>query len=298
MNPLNTDNYDNNDNNYNNDKDKYKHENSSVLDLEMLNMKYKVLLFSYKQAVDNYVNYLREQTLSQDNNKINKNFSWIKGVSYWGTNSIEVNNSPTLQECSASCAKTSGCAGATFNKDDYEQPMCWLRSGEGNVVASVENDYAIIPKGERLLKIIEYINLELTNINEKIQEIIKTGKDIYNYQIQERKSKSLELLEQYKLLMSERDKITDIKDAYKTLHEKENNQNIMITQNYYSYILLFFLSIVFIFILYKSSLQENNQPKININRTNNANSINPFYIIFAVIIIIIIIHFYNKYFNI
>jgi hypothetical protein len=269
--------------------DDYEKDKSVVLALETLNMEYKNLLNSYKQAVATYVSYLKEQKKDPD--------YWVtQGQSYWGTDSIKVTNSPTLQECSASCSSTSGCSGATFNKDDYERPMCWLRSGEGNLVPSAENDYAIIPKGEKLLKIIEYINLELTSVNEKIQQIINSSNDIYNNQVEERQMKSLELSEQYEILMSDRDKIMRIIDEYKTLDETQNNQNIMTTQNYYWYILLLFCLIIFVYILYRISLPQNSETNININ--NYKLNINPFYVIFGIIIIIIIIYFYNKYFSV
>ena len=195
--------------NFSINEDKYKGSKSVVLDLESLNAEYRNKLIEYRQAVANYVNYLNQDVNTAANTDTDKNPNcdmWAKGgwcplapqymlsncakscnaapkkqemvtiknATYWGTGPIAQNNSATLQECSASCAMTDGCTGATFNATDSAKPMCWLRSGDTDITGGKDSDYAIVPKGKQMLMIVQKINLRLSEINQQIQKITKT----------------------------------------------------------------------------------------------------------------------------
>ena len=194
-------------------EDKYKGPKSVVLDLESLNAEYRNKLIEYRQAVANYVNYLKQDGKSDTNVDKNPNCgSWasmgfctseremrgmlsvcakscnapkkqemvnIKNATYWGTGQIAQNNSATLQECTASCAMTDGCTGATFNATDSAQPMCWLRSGDTDITGGKDSDYAIVPKGKQMLMIVQKINMRLSDINQQIQKITKNGSSAF-----------------------------------------------------------------------------------------------------------------------
>jgi hypothetical protein len=140
---------------------------SLALDLETLNTQYKNLLIQYQQAVLNYVNYLKQDI---SGNNMSNQLVQIQGNVYMGTSTLSQNNSPTVDKCQASCASNPKCSGATFNGTKYQQPMCFLRSGDGNVINGLPSDYAIVPKGKQLLLIVQNINLQLNDINKKIQE--------------------------------------------------------------------------------------------------------------------------------
>jgi hypothetical protein len=154
--------------------------NSIAINLETLNLEYKNLLIRYQQAVLNYVNYLQQQSKSpcdSSNNSADQNcWEMIQGQAFWGTSGITQTNATSTSECAASCSKTSGCSGATYNP---VQNTCILRRGEGSPVVS-QDTYAIIPKGQRLAQIIDRINERLTNVNSQILNIIESFFQIFD----------------------------------------------------------------------------------------------------------------------
>ena len=227
--------------------------NSIVLDLESLNSKYNNLLTEYQQAVLNYINYLKQESPSD------KKMVSIKGRSYWGTSELSTNRLNALQECKASCLNAKGCTGATYNS---VTKICSLRNGDSNIVAGLPNNYAIISKEKKLLLIAQNINNQLTDINQQLQEKTENSKDLYDEQVQERRIKTKELKKQFNKLRKERNRINIKLDEYQTLDQKQTQGDIMINQNYYSYILLFCLAIVIIYLLYTfmgPSMQTNQQ---------------------------------------
>lgn len=229
-------------------EDKYKGPKSVVLDLESLNAEYRNKLIEYRQAVANYVNYLKQDVNTQNNKE---EMVHIKNATYWGTGPIGQNNSATVQECSASCASTAGCSGATFNATDSAQPMCWLRSGDADITGGKDSDYAIVPKGKQLLMIVQKINMRLSDINQRIQMITKNSQEMYDSQSPDRKTNMAELARQYIQLNEEREKINNTINDYQTLDQQQVEGDLTANKNYYSFLLLLILAIFTIFLLYK-----------------------------------------------
>jgi len=188
---------------------------------------------------------------SSPNYNINKQtLVSVPGSIYWGGSDIGQNNSATLQECKASCARTNGCTGATFSVSKNGPPVCKLGGQDGSIVPSSANDTAIVPKGKKLLANIQSINQRLTNINKQIQTKTKTGQPIYTEQSRVRNLKTSELISQFVSLTEERNKIDKMINDYQTLDEKQTQGNLTINQNYYSFVLLLFLAIIVIFGLF------------------------------------------------
>ena len=275
-------------------EDKYNGPKSIVLDLESLNAEYRNKLIEYRQAVANYVNYLKQDVkpdtsvdrspwckqivaagwctskLGQEQNVSyycpkscnelkKKEMVTIKNATYWGTGPIAQNNSATLQECSASCAMTDGCTGATFNATDSAKPMCWLRSGDSAVTGGKDSDYAIVQKGSQLLLIIQKINLRLSEINQQIQTLTKNSKETYDSQTPDRKTNMAELARQYIQLNEEREKIDNTINDYQTLDQQQIQGDLTANKNYYSFVLLLLLAIITIFVLYKVGFSFNSE---------------------------------------
>jgi len=234
-------------------------------------------------------------TLTEPNYNINKSkmndkpeMVSIKGLAYWGTKGLAENISETLEECKASCAKTNGCSGATFNPDNQK---CFLRTGDGQIVAGTTNDYAIVPKGEQLLKILKNINAKLVQVNEKIQTINNSYEEKFNSQLNNRSTVNDNLNNQYNELVKERTKIKKMLDEYQSLDEQQIEGNLHISQNYYSFILLFLLVILFVFILYKFS----GEVKTTNIQTGGKLTNNVYYIIIGIVLLIFTIYLLNKY---
>ena len=273
-------------------KNTYEKSNSNVLDLETLTKKYQTLLIEYQQAALNYINYVNEQAIDENSTR---SMMTIQGSAYWGTDGISQNISNSLNECKASCINTDGCTGATYNSTDYEQPMCWLRSGISKVAVGKDGDYAIVNKAQNLLSIVQDINEKLTDINQQILSKKKEGQPLYDENLQESQVQNSDLIDKYNILVADRTKIAKLMNEYQTLDEQQNQGNIKISQNYYSYILLLALAIISIYFLVKYS-SVSNLVKIT-SQTSEVASSNPYYFIFGIIIIILLINFLvNKYY--
>jgi hypothetical protein len=282
-------------------ENQYKESNSIVLDLESLSARYKMLLVVYKQAVLDYINYLQEE-IQQNSNVNQQKMMAIPGYDYWGTNALSTNNSATINVCKASCANTPGCTGATFNPNFNGQPLCSLRSGESDVIPSSENHYAIVSKGQYLLSMIKNINQQLYDINQQIQTKSNIGQPLYDEASQEGKIKTGELIRQFIQLTQERNKIDEMLKNYKKLDQEQVEGNIMINQNYYSFILLLGLAILSIIILYKFTgfkTETTITPPIAVPSIQSGGElgINAYYIVFGIIIVTLIISLYNKFLN-
>jgi len=254
---------------------------SIVLNLESLTKNYQTLLIEYQQAVVNYINYIKGKTDMSNNNVDNGDaMVTIKGVQYWGTGGISQNNSKTINECKAACVAESGCTGAIYNATDYAQPMCWLRSGESNMRAGKENDYSLIKKEQYLLSIIQSINEKLTAINQQIMEITSAGQPVFETSLQEGQQQNSTLINNYKQLTQDREKITQLMNEYQTLEEQQIQGDIKINQNYYSFLLLIALTIMIIFMVYNLS---GSTPSIQSGGNLNSNA---YYYVFGIILVV------------
>jgi len=254
---------------------------SIVLNLESLTKNYQTLLIEYQQAVVNYINYIKGKTDMSNNNVDNGDaMVTIKGVQYWGTGGISQNNAKTINECKAACVAASGCTGAIYNATDYAQPMCWLRSGESNMRAGKENDYSLIKKEQYLLSIIQSINEKLTAINQQIMEITSAGQPVFETSLQEGQQQNSTLINNYKQLTQDREKITQLMNEYQTLEEQQIQGDIKINQNYYSFLLLIALAIIILFMVYNLS---GSTPSI---QSGGNLSSNAYYYVFGIILVV------------
>ena len=259
-----------------------KETNSLELDLESLTTRYKNLLIEYRQANANYIDYLNKET--------GISLTSIKGAAYWGTGGLSQFTSKNLQQCTALCANTRNCSGATYNPSVNGQQKCWLRTGDANIVAGGSNDYAIVPKGKQLLKIVQELNNKLTDTNEQIQKYKNPFDRIYNKQYSDRSLNNLNLTKQYANLIIERNKIKNMMNEYQALDGRQMKGDIYISQNYYSFLLLFILTLIFIFILFNfSGILSNPLDTFDILRKPI------YYIILGIILLLLLVHIYNKY---
>ena len=344
---------------------------STALNLESLNTEYKNLLIQYKQAVSNYVNYIKQEIvqpcasynanskgISQacyndiwkkagcgtGTTKPNANGSWaksqtlngliqdswswatmtdakhrngcygpnnkkyntstapkyninspemtsIKGTAFWGTSTLSQSKVSTVGQCQALCSKTSGCSGATYNQTTT---LCSLRKGDANIVTGSPTDYSIVPKAKSLLKIVESINDKLTQVNQKIQTLSKTAEKEYNSQYVKRTKGNTDLINQYKNLVVERNKIKNMLDEYQTLDEQQQEGNIQISQNYYSFILLMILAVLVVFLLYKFSIPSA-QSTTTFVQTGGELGTSAYFMVFGIFLIILLLTCYNNY---
>jgi hypothetical protein len=240
-------------------KQLYDKSNSIILNLETLRTNYKNLLIQYQQAVANYVNYIKQD--SSSNNMVEK-YVTVNGKQFLGSSALSQNNSATLNDCIASCSSNPNCSGATYNPTNYKQPMCFLRTGDGNLVNGLSSDIAIVPKGKQLLSIVQNINNQLNETNTKILNLAEQAKPTYNELNIENETENETLVKQYAQLHAERVKIDKMMSEYETLDQSQSEGTIETNKNYYVYILLCIIAIliIFLFIKFSSSSSTTQQP--------------------------------------
>jgi hypothetical protein len=235
---------------------------SLILDLENLSIQYSNLLTQYEQAVADYNNIL----LQKSKGTVLPMMS-IRGQSFWGTAAISSSRVPTVAGCKALCASNAKCSGATY---DAKKNICSLRSGDGDLVKTSNNNFALISQEKYLMMNIKNINSELININSQILNAINEGKPIFETEYKLRSEKAQALIDNYLILLQQKEKIYETIEEQNTLDQTQLEGNIKINQNYYSFWLLLVLSIIFIVILYILS-----NSKYNVT-TSSTNNFNPF----------------------
>jgi NADH:ubiquinone oxidoreductase subunit 3 (subunit A) len=170
----------------------------------------------------------------------------VQGQSYIGKGISGQSSASSLQECQAQCASNPNCTGATFISN-----QCQLNTGEGIIMPSSLNSVAIVPKGKQLLSNINDLNQQLLNINQQITNKISSGEPIYYVSESKNVNLSEQLKSNYNNLLAERDNIKTLLNEYKTLGRTDEQNGIKINQNYYTYVLLFILVGLVIFLLIK-----------------------------------------------
>lgn len=267
-----------------------------VLNLETLKARYNTILLQYQQASADYTNYLKQTS----KNTSSRDFTTIQGNAYWGTgplaNNTNQNNINSVSKCEAICQKNSSCSGATYTSNANGSPACFLRSGEGQVVPAAANDSAIVPLGLYYLNTLQNLNAQLAETNNQILIIIKNkGQPLYSQQVSEREIQTSDLEKNYNHLISEREKIEGIIQDYQDLDEAQNNGELVITQNYYTYILLIFVAILCVYILIKISASASQSSNTSGFQQGGSLSKKTYYIVFAMLLASILIYnFFNR----
>lgn len=214
----------------------------------------------------------------------------IKGTSFNGTGIAGQSDASTLQDCEAACANLSNCSGATFISN-----KCLLRTGDSPIIPANQDSYAIIPKEKQMLLNMEDINQQLIQTNREIVSMISNIKPIYNKNIKQSANNTQDLISTYQNLIEERENILDLLRQYETLDSIEDQNQMKINQNYYSYILLSILAIAIIFLLYKFSLKST-QSIPQVVQYGGELGINAYYISLFLILLTFGIHYFFKYF--
>ena len=266
---------------------------SLVLDLENLNTEYSNLLIQYEQAVANYTSLIQQQTTGTSETPL----MVIPNNEFWGTEALSSSTIPSVPQCKALCATTSGCSGATYNTPTK---LCSLRSGDGSLVPASSDSYALLPEETYLLLNMQSINNQLIEINQQILNKTTIGETIFDGEYSQRQIKAKELLQNYVMLNEERDKINSMISDFENLNQDEIDGNISINKNYYSFILLLILSVVLIVILYMftGSSSTNSSTMPNLYQPNNQYGgklgFNTYLIIFVFILIALVIKYFSN----
>jgi hypothetical protein len=189
----------------------------------------------------------------------------------------------TMQDCIALCNSSPICTGANF-----VSKKCSIRTGDSPLVTSSPDSYAIVPKEKQLLLNMEDINKQMIDINAKIENIIKTTTHVYEKTKKESYLKSKELIDNYDKLLDERRSILERLNEYEALDDVENENQIIITKNYYTYILFTILAVLVIILFYKIITSKTAQTAPIIQQ-GGALGRSAYYITFGLVLLVIVL---------
>lgn len=132
--------------------------------MEVLSSQYDKTLNDYNSLNKEYIEFLNSSA-SQDN------FITLNDHVYTGTNLSVHPEIKVATMCSATCSKTSGCTGATFNSK-----ACILQSGDGNI-KTLLGSKAIIQKKKYYLIRLDNLNNILQGLIQQMQDYQKTNQE-------------------------------------------------------------------------------------------------------------------------
>jgi hypothetical protein len=272
--------------------------NSLILNLESSTKEYDILLIQYNKVQSDYINYLQQNpgTIQKGSGQPRQNvdLSKVSNSAFWGSLGISSSNVSSVEKCSALCSQTPGCTGATYNVTNTGQNNCWLRSGDGMVISGTGDQIAIIPKAKEYLLTLQTLNTQLIHANDKIIKIFLQY-ETFSKQDDERKEKYKLLKQNYANLEMQRINILQQLQEQQTIQEKQTQGQLVVTKNYYNYILLLFIVIVCLLILGNTVIGAVNQSG---SSGNNSNSLAGYFAILTFLVLIFIIsYFYNKIFR-
>jgi hypothetical protein len=232
---------------------------------------------------------------SADYNINTPELTTITGKTFWGTGqatSTSTSEAKTLNECKALCSSEAKCTGATFNATSHGRPICWLRTGEGNISNGLKEDVAIVSKKMMYLNRMKEINSQLQNINKQISNLIATkGENIYKNQVNMRKNKSTILQQNQIQLSNQYNKISSEIDQYESIYNEETEQSLKVKQNYAIYGLMAVIAIIALIIVGKMSVSAvANNSSGSMIQTGGTLSNKTYYGVFVVILIAVIIN--------
>jgi len=197
-------------------------------------------------------------------------FGSIDSYAYMGTDIIGQSVTDSSYNCMATCSQLDTCTGATYNIDTN---VCMLASGQGHAVSASPNQIAIMPQQDILLANIENITTQLNFVNDQIQGVIVNGQQAYDTQEQQNVLESSVLMDNYHQLLEDREAISRELTAISGLNEAQEQGELAVSQNYYSFLLLIFLALIFIIILSKLTISgfQNNSSTSGISYYTSSN---------------------------
>ena len=264
---------------------------STILTLESLMKQYDTLLMQYNQVQSDYMDFL--QNLSLSGNNASKLTSLINST-FWGAGGLLSSRVSSIEQCSALCSKTPGCSGATYNVtlNNDNKDNCWIITGDGEVIPGTSEQYAIIPEIKKYLQLLQSLNLQLLYVNNEIIVIFKTNEINFSIQDKERFIKYNLLKENYRKLEEERINIAKKIMDQQTIEGKKTQTELIVTKNYYNYLVLLFIVLLCFLILSKTIINSFNQNDPSSN--NNFGSVILMFV-FSFIIILSITYFYKTF---
>lgn len=214
----------------------------------------------------------------------------LPGGALYVRQKASINN---IQDCQALCSSTLNCSGATFNSTNS---TCKLNSGEGSIAKGESGDTAFMLEGPNLLKKAQELNGKLTDLNLQITNMTTNSGGSFNDTAVHNKGE--ELRAQLDILRKERNKLDRIVEEKMELDEAEQEGDLITNSNYYSFVLLFTLIIIFIIyliVLFMPNFSLMQPPSIAEIVSGDSVNKNVLYIAAVVVLIAILTFFAKRY---
>ena len=198
-----------------------------------------------------------------------------------------------IEACEALCSSTLNCSGATFNSINS---TCKLSSGEGSITRGQKGDIAFMLEGSNLLKKAQELNGKLTDLNLQITNMTTNSGSSFNNTAVHNKGDQLRA--QLDILRKERNKLDRIVEEKMELDEAEQEGDLITNSNYYSFVLLFTLIIIFIIcliVLFMPNFSLMQPPSLAEIVSGDSVNKNVLYIAFVVVLIAILTFLAKRY---
>jgi hypothetical protein len=208
------------------------------MNLQSLTDNFNNILTEYQNTYQEYVKYLN--TKSSDLNSLSNSL-------YMGSSILSNQTVTSIDDCKTNCMSNTSCSGATYNLDTN---MCILSSGTGNIIKT--------PNSTSLVSGSVYYNYKLQELNEKLIQlnhqmltIAQSEMTQYSQNSQEAVNKEQQLKSNYETLLQERSHIGEMVKEFQTVNSAYDNGSIVLTSNYYSYIVWILVTVLLIFLFIK-----------------------------------------------
>uniref|UniRef100_A0A6C0KYJ5 Apple domain-containing protein n=1 Tax=viral metagenome TaxID=1070528 RepID=A0A6C0KYJ5_9ZZZZ len=220
---------------------------SSILKLQSLEAEYDLVMTQYRQAYLDYISSL--QTINTENNGQGRQFDTLQGRRFWGTSGIKDLTVASTDECIASCAGDLNCTGASFN---LSSGYCWLRTGDGDVTVSNNNDeYALMPSISQNTNNLKMLNDKLIRLNVEIMNELNSTEPTVFREIETKNEKKTIMENRNEELLKEKAKILKSMGEYEDLTAQYDSNSIYVRQANAEYILWTILAVTIIVIIIK-----------------------------------------------
>jgi hypothetical protein len=208
-----------------------------------LQNQYNSILTQYQQTYQDYL-----QSLDSSAN----NFVTVPNASFWGTSAISSQQLSNIDDCVNSCVSTSSCSGATYNTSSQS---CSLRQGNGNIISTMSAESAIVPSSLQYSYQLKQLNQQLLDLNQQMSTSLQQSNQSYQTNVKPQKQQQEQILNNNNgILQEDREKIHMIIREFQMLNEADKNSQIVVTQEYSSYIVYLLVAILLIILILKFSV--------------------------------------------
>lgn len=206
-----------------------------------LSNQFNSILTQYQDIYQEYIQVLN----SNDNS-----FIVVPDTLFIGQNNIKSIPNSTVDSCLIACNSDTSISGASIN---ITTGNCTLSSGTGNLITD-KNTTSIVPKNIYYSYQLQELNAQLLSINQEIMEKAKLSQTNYQTSQQQNEEQDKMLQQNYHTLTQQREEIHRLMRSYENLDAAYEDGNINVTSNYYTYIVLLFVTILLVFLLLKFSI--------------------------------------------